>query len=73
MSLLGVSKDVLVQSIIFHDLGKSQPQFEIGQIVDPLEEFEESCAHAERSADIAAHFYHREDDVIWLVKYHRCV
>jgi len=25
MSLLGISKDVLVQSIIFHDLGKSQP------------------------------------------------
>jgi pyruvate ferredoxin oxidoreductase alpha subunit len=70
MSLLGISKDVLVQSIIFHDLGKSQPQFEIGQTVDPLDEFEESCAHAERSADIAAHFYQREDDVIWLIKYH---
>jgi hypothetical protein len=70
MSLLGISKDVLVQSIIFHDLGKSQPEFEIGQTVDPLDEFEESCAHAERSADIAAHFYQREDDVIWLIKYH---
>jgi PAS domain S-box-containing protein len=70
MSLLGISKDALVQSIIFHDLGKSQPQFEIGQVVDPLDEFEESRAHAERSADIAAHFYQREDDVIWLIKYH---
>ena len=70
MSLLGISKDVLVQSIIFHDLGKSQPQFEIGQTVDPLDEFEESYAHALRSADLAAHFYHREDDVIWLIKYH---
>lgn len=70
MSLLGISKDVLVQSIIFHDLGKSQPQFEIGQTADPLDEFEESYAHAQRSADIAAHFYQRNADVIWLVKYH---
>jgi PAS domain S-box-containing protein len=70
MSLLGISKDVLVQSIIFHDLGKSQPQFEIGQTVDPLDEFEESHAHALRSADIAAHFYNRDDDVIWLIKHH---
>ena len=70
MSLLGISKDVLVQSIIFHDLGKSQPQFEIGQTVDPMDEFEESYAHAQRGADIAAHFYHREADVIWLIKYH---
>ncbi|HXL03541.1 MAG: PAS domain-containing protein [Firmicutes bacterium] len=70
MSLLGINKDVLVQSIIFHDLGKSQPQFEIGQTVNPLDEFEESYAHAQRSADIAAHFYQREADVIWLIKYH---
>lgn len=70
MSLLGINKDVLVQSIIFHDLGKSQPQFEIGQTADPVDEFEESYAHAQRSADIAAHFYETEDDVIWLVKYH---
>ncbi|MGE5593004.1 MAG: PAS domain-containing protein [Betaproteobacteria bacterium] len=70
MSLLGISKDVLVQSIIFHDLGKSQPQLEIGQTVDPKKVFEYSPAHAARSADIAAHFYHKDQDVIWLVRYH---
>ncbi|MGE5572648.1 MAG: CBS domain-containing protein [Bacillota bacterium] len=70
MSLLGISKDVLVQSIIFHDLGKSQPQLEIGQTVDPKKVFEYSPAHAARSADIASHFYHKEADVIWLVRYH---
>lgn len=70
MSLLGISKDILVQSIIFHDLGKSQPQLEVGQTVDPKKVFEYSPAHAARSADIAAHFYHKDQDVIWLVRYH---
>ncbi len=70
MSLLGISKDVLVQSIIFHDLGKSQPQLQIGQTVDPKKAFEHSPAHAARSADIASHFYHRDADVIWLIRYH---
>ena len=69
-SLLGINKDVLVQSIIFHDLGKSQPQLEIGQTVDPKKVFEYSPAHAARSADIAAHFYHKDQDVIWLIRYH---
>ncbi|MCR4403107.1 MAG: PAS domain-containing protein [Firmicutes bacterium] len=70
MSLLGISKDILVQSLIFHDLGKSQPQLEVGQTVDPKKAFEYSPAHAARSADIAAHFYHKDQDVIWLVRYH---
>lgn len=70
MSLLGINKDALVQSIIFHDLGKSQPQLEIGQTISPKEAFEFSPAHAERSADIAGHFYRREPEVISLVRYH---
>ncbi|MEW6227393.1 MAG: CBS domain-containing protein [Bacillota bacterium] len=70
MSLLSISKDALVQSIIFHDLGKSQPQLEIGQTVDPKQAFEYSPAHAGRSADIAEHFYKKDPDVIWLIRYH---
>ncbi len=70
MSLLGISKDGLVQSLIFHDLGKSQPQLEIGQTVDPKKAFEYSPAHAARSADIAEHFYRKDSDIIWLIRYH---
>ncbi|NLS45345.1 MAG: PAS domain-containing protein [Firmicutes bacterium] len=70
MSILGINKDVMVKSIIFHDLGKSQPQLEIGQTIEPLSEFEDGPAHAQRSANIAAHFYECESDVTMLIKYH---
>ncbi|MCL5045298.1 MAG: HD domain-containing protein [Actinobacteria bacterium] len=69
MGLVGVNKDVIVQSLIFHDVGKVQPQLEPGQAVDPGV-FEEGKRHAQRSAEIAHHFYHLNPMVCELVRYH---
>lgn len=70
MDVLGVNKDTLVQAIIFHDLGKSQPVLGVGDCVDPRETFEPSTRHAARSADIAEHFYGKSPEVVNLIRYH---
>jgi len=70
MNLVGINKDTIVQSIIFHDIGKSQPQLNAGDIVDPKKTFEEGYLHAYRSADIAGSFYHKDSDVVNLIRYH---
>lgn len=70
MALPGIDKDILVQALIFHDVGKSQPLLKIGQIVDPDKVFEDSKKHAERSAEIVRHSYGRPDDVVTLIRYH---
>ena len=70
MSLLGVDKDTLVQSLIFHDLGKSQPVLYVGQLADPLKVFEESTRHAARSADIIESYYSKHQNVVTLIRYH---
>ncbi|MBT9260322.1 MAG: PAS domain-containing protein [Clostridiales bacterium] len=68
--LLGIEKDHLVRAIIFHDLGKVQPQLKVGDVVDPREAFEPSKLHAYRSADIAEAFYGEHPHVVQLVRYH---
>jgi hypothetical protein len=68
--LIGIDKDLLVQALIFHDLGKSQPVLQIGDVVDPIEAFEDSKLHAQRSAEIAKIFYQLSDDVVELIRYH---
>lgn len=70
MGQIGIDKDILVQAIIFHDLGKSQPDLEIGAVVDPRVVFEDGRQHAARSADLAGHFYHHRPEVIELIRYH---
>lgn len=70
MYLLGIEKDILVQAVIFHDLGKAQPDLEVGQCVNPQEAFEPGILHAERSADLVANFYHKHPDVVTLIRYH---
>lgn len=70
MSLLGIDKDTLVQALMFHDIGKSQPVLNVGQVVDPYKAFEESTKHAERSADVAANDYQKPADVVTLIRYH---
>lgn len=57
MKLLGIDKDVLVQALIFHDLGKSQPVLNVGQVADPRKIFEPGIMHAMRSADIVEKYY----------------
>ncbi|MGE5560227.1 MAG: CBS domain-containing protein [Chloroflexota bacterium] len=70
MHLIGINKDDLVQAIIFHDLGKSQPELEVGSTVDPRAVFEEGRLHALRSSDIAGHYYGKNEDVVTIIKYH---
>ena len=70
MHLMGMEKDILVQAVIFHDLGKAQPDLEVGQCVNPREAFEPGMAHAERSADFASNFYQKHPDVVTLIRYH---
>lgn len=70
MNLIGVDKDTLVQTIIFHDLGKSQPTLTEGDVVDPRQAFEPGRLHALRSAEIAQHFYGKPENVVTLIKYH---
>lgn len=70
MGLLGIDKDILVQALIFHDVGKSQPVLNVGQTVDPRKVFESSADHAMRSADIVQNYYHKPPDVVMLIRYH---
>ncbi|MDW7651439.1 MAG: CBS domain-containing protein [Bacillota bacterium] len=70
MGLLGVDKDILVQALIFHDVGKSQPVLNVGQLVDPKKVFEPSTMHAMRSADIVMNYYNKPVDVVTLIRYH---
>lgn len=70
MSLLGIDKDALVQALLFHDIGKSQPVLNVGQVADPYKVFEESTRHAARSAEIAESYYKKPPDVVELIRYH---
>ncbi|MBS3898078.1 MAG: CBS domain-containing protein [Dethiobacter sp.] len=70
MGLLGIDKDILVQALIFHDLGKSQPVLNVGQVADPRKVFEPGIIHAMRSADIAENYYQKPKDVVTLIRYH---
>lgn len=73
MSVIGFDKDVLVKTIIFHDIGKSQPTLNIGDEVYPKEIFEDGKMHAERSAELALANYSQEginNDIYMLIKYH---
>jgi hypothetical protein len=68
--LIGIDKDLLVQALIFHDLGKSQPRLAVGDVVDPRQVFEESTRHAFRSAEMACHFYGVREDGVEIIRYH---
>jgi putative nucleotidyltransferase with HDIG domain len=68
--LIGIDKDLLVKGLIFHDLGKSQPDLKIGDVVNPKEVFEDGKLHAYRGADIAKHFYGLDDDIVEIIRYH---
>jgi PAS domain S-box-containing protein len=70
MHLLGMEKDILVDSVIFHDLGKAQPELEVSECVDPREAFESGMLHAERSADLAANYYGKNPNVVTLIRHH---
>lgn len=68
--LIGIDKDELVQAFVYHDLGKSQPVLQIGDMVDPKVAFEDGKLHADRSADMARYNYGQSEDVSDIIRYH---
>jgi len=68
--LIGLDKDLMVKTLVFHDLGKRQPRLQVGDVVDPQEVFEPGKLHALRSAEWAKKFYHQPDDVVTLIRFH---
>lgn len=73
MNLIGIEKDVLVKTIIFHDMGKAQPTLFEGNVVSPTETFEDGKEHALRSAEFALNFYKAygiTNEIYYLIKYH---
>ncbi|WP_198851911.1 HD domain-containing protein [Alicyclobacillus sp. SO9] len=68
--VIGINKDELVQAIIFHDLGKVQPDLQIGDVVNPVEVFEDSKLHAFRGAELAQHYYHQSETIVQIIRYH---
>lgn len=70
LSLIGIDKDTLVKVIIFHDIAKSQPDLQEGDVVNPKEVFLPGHIHAEMSADIAEKYYDLPEDVVTLIRYH---
>lgn len=73
MSVIGLDKDILVKTIIFHDIGKSQPSLKVGDIVNPKDVFENGKMHAERSAELSFANYKDigiNEDIYTLIKYH---
>jgi PAS domain S-box-containing protein len=70
MNWLGIDKDTMVQSYIYHDIGKEQPVLSVGDVVDPREVFEDSRLHAHRSAELARHYCHISDDAYTLIYHH---
>lgn len=70
MEALGIDKDTVVQTMMYHDLGKIQPWLQVGAVLDPREAFEPSKLHAQRSADFAAGTYVRDEDTLALIRHH---
>jgi len=69
LTLLGVNKELLVQVIMVHDVGKVQPQLQVGDVVNPLETFENGKSHALRGAKLCTQLGYSEE-IALLVRYH---
>lgn len=70
LQTIGIDKDILVKAIIFHDIGKVQPVLKKGDVVNPLETFEQSQIHAERSSDLGKCFYGLSEEICTIIRYH---
>ncbi|KNZ69806.1 hypothetical protein Tfer_1416 [Thermincola ferriacetica] len=64
-----IDKQLLIQAILIHDIGKIQPVLRIGDTVDPMAVFEKSSLHALRSSEFSAQMGYSKY-VTLLVKYH---
>jgi len=69
-SFPGFEQDVLINTAIYHDIAKSQPVLEVGDVVDRKEVFPPGRIHAELSADMARTRYQMREDVCYIIRYH---
>lgn len=72
MGLMGkysLSKETLINAVAIHDIGKIQPNLQIGDSVTPQDVFEDSKLHAFRSVELSR-TYDYGQDVLSLIKYH---
>jgi len=68
--LVGLERKYLVETLVFHDMGKIQPRLAVGERVRPADVFEDGRRHAARSAAVAAYDYRASDTVATLIRYH---
>lgn len=69
-NIFGVDRNTIVQTLITHDIGKSQPRLNVGDSIDPGACFLDGKVHARESAKIISKFPHISTDVINLVQFH---
>ncbi|MDI6711378.1 MAG: metal-dependent phosphohydrolase [Thermoanaerobacterales bacterium] len=69
-ALVGVKRKSLVETLVFHDMGKIQPRLAVEDRVRPADVFEDGRRHAARSAAFAARDYRISDTVATLIRYH---
>ena len=65
-----IEEKKLVQSTLFHDISKNQPQLSVGQKVFAKEVFEDGKIHAEKSAEKALKKYSIPMDTYYTILYH---
>lgn len=69
--LIGIDKNVLVQTILYHSNAKTQPLLCKGDVVKYSDLFENKKEEAERSAIFAKKYYNVSDAVYYIIKYHK--
>lgn len=69
--LIGIDKNILVQTILYHSNAKTQPILCAGDVVKYSDLFEDKKFEAERSATFAKKYYNVPDSVYYLIKYHK--
>lgn len=69
--LIGIDKNILVQTILYHSNAKTQPTLCVGDVVKYSDFFEDKKEEADRSAIFAKKYYNVSDSVYYMIKYHK--
>lgn len=69
--LIGIDKNNLVQTILYHCNAKTQPMLRKGDVVKYSDLFEDKKEEADRSAIFAKKYYNVSDAVYNIIKYHK--
>ena len=66
----GLSRRYTAHVTIYHDLAKTQPILNVGEVVDPRETFSPGKLHAQEGAAMAQAYYGLDEDECQIIKYH---